>query len=532
MVRISLTISIVVSSLTIALAGCGGGDGDSGSSSTVSSTHFDASSSLANFASPGSVVFAEGELRPEGEMKSNVDSVTSTLTGKGNLGEFVASELEEAALEKGDALNFRREVEPWLGKAAAVAFKEVEAGGGLSSPLTMIETDDEEATLKFLQAHLKGSGKHYKYTSYDYVGINTGGPERNSIGVFDGALVIADNKAEFKAAITASEGKSLADEKPFADAFSAASGASFANVYVDVGKAIERSGDKVDQARELLESSGIDPSEATAVASVIPGADQIEIDLSSDLGGEKAPSDDASQLLGTMPATSIGAFAVSGFGEQLEEAIDNLDESGTESGLPPNKLKSTLSEAGIDLDKIAASLEDAAVYIEGNDRESLGGAMVVTADGEEAEEAIAALGTLLRGAKVPGVTAVSGKASGFSIRGEELGRKPLVVIAEGGRIAIGYGLPEALRGLEADSSGPTLSGDAAYKDAVSALGSTPISAFVNGSGALGLAEALVPHSKADFWEAVPYLKKVDYLALGAGESEEPATAKLIVGLEK
>lgn len=529
MVRICLTIPVLVVSLAIAFAGCGD---DAGSSEAGSSSSFDAGSSLAKFASPGSVVFVEGEVKPEGEMKSNVDSVTSTLTGEDNLGEFVASKLEDSALENGETFNYEREVKPWLGKAAAVAFKKVEATGDLSAPLIMIETEDEEATLKFLEAHVKGSGKDYEYTSYNYVGINTGGPEHNSIGVFDGALVIADNAAEFKAAITASDGNSLADEAHFADAISAASEASFASAYIDVGEVIKQSADRIDsQAKEILESSGIDPSEATAVASVIPGADQIEVDLSSDLGGEKAPSGDVSKLLGTMPAGSVAAFAVSGFGEQLEEAIDNLDESGIQSGLPPNKLKSTLSEAGIDLDKIAASLEDAAVYAEGNDRESLGGALVVTADGDEAEEAIAGLGTLLRGAKVPGVTAVSGKASGFSIRGAELGSKPIVVIAENGRIAIGYGLAETLQGIEA-GSGSTLSGSATYKAAVSSLGDTPISAFVDGASALRLAEALVPRSKTDFWEAVPYLKKIEYLALGASESDEPATAKLIAGLEK
>lgn len=530
MVRISLTIPVLVVSLAIALAGCGS---DAGSSDTGSSSSFDAGSSLAKFASPGSVVFVEGEVKPEGEMKSNVDSVTSILTGEDNLGKFVASKLEDAALENGETFNYQREVKPWLGKAAAVAFKKVEATGDLSPPLIMIETEDEDATLKFLETHVKGSGEDYKYTSYNYVGINTGGPERNSIGVFDGALVIADNEAEFKAAITASDGNSLAGETHFADAISAASEASFANIYVDVGEVIKQSGDDTidSQAQEVLRSSGIDPSEATAVASVIPGADQIEVDLSSDLGGEKAPSGDVSKLLGTMPAGSVAAFAASGFGEQLEEAIDSLDESGIPPELPPDKLKSTLSQAGIDLDKIAASLEDVAVYAEGSSRDSLGGALVVTAEGEEAVEAITDLGTLLRAAKVPGVTAVGGKASGFSIRGEELGRKPVVVVAENSRIAIGYGVAETLQGLEL-GSGPTLSGSAAYKSAVASLGNTPISAYVNGAGALRLAEALVPRSKTDFWEAVPYLKKIEYLALGAGDSDELATAKLIAGLEK
>jgi len=155
----------------------------------------------------------------------------------------------------------------------------------------------------------------------------------------------------------------------------------------------------------------------------------------------------------------------------------------------------------------------------------------VTAKSDEAAEAIASLGTLLRGARVPGVTAVSGKASGFSIRSSELGSKPLVVVAEESRIAIGYGLAQTLQGLEL-GSGPTLSSSAAYKAAVSSLGKTPISAYVSGAGALHLAEALVPRSKKGFWEAVPYLKKIEYLALGSVPSDELATAKLIAGLEK
>ena len=109
----------------------------------------------------------------------------------------------------------------------------------------------------------------------------------------------------------------------------------------------------------------------------------------------------------------------------------------------------------------------------------------------------------------------------------------VVVVVKDGQVLTqrGYGLAETLRGLEL-GSGPTLSGSAAYKAAVSSLGNTPISAYVDGASALSLAEALVPRSKTDFWEAVPYLKKIEYLALGAGPSDELATAKLIACLEK
>jgi len=521
MIKIRPSISVLAVLAVLAIAGCGSSS-DGSSSSDVGP---------ATLAAPGSLVYVEGNLKPTGALKSNVDSVANKIAGIDDLGEFVVSELESSAHGDGESVDFATEVEPWLGKTAGVAFERLE-DGELSDPLIAIETTNAKATQEFIDKKASGGKDSYKDLSYQGVDFKVGGSEGNAVGVIGEWAVIAAGEKAFKAAVDASGGDSLGGEDRFQTAFDAASSGSIADIYVDVGGVIEQSGDKIDpQAQELLQSSGIDPSEATAVASVIPGADQIEVDLSSDLGGEEAPSGDVSKLLGTMPAGSVAAFAVSGFGEQLQEAIDNLDEAGLPPQVPPNKLKSTLNEAGIDLDKIAASLEDAAVYVEGSNAKTLGGAMVVTAEGDEAAEAIAGLGTLLRGAQVPGVTAVSGKASGFSIRSNELGGKPIVVVAENGRIAIGYGLAETLQGLEL-GSGPALSSSAAYKAAVSSLGNTPISAYVAGAGGLGLAEALVPRSKTDFWEAVPYLKKIEYLALGAGPSDELATAKLIAGLEK
>ena len=83
---------------------------------------------------------------------------------------------------------------------------------------------------------------------------------------------------------------------------------------------------------------------------------------------------------------------------------------------------------------------------------------------------------------------LSGKASGFSVRSDELGGKPAVVVAKGDRIAIGYGL--ARRPLPASAPAPARRspGRPDYKAAVAALGKTPISAYVDGPAALQLAE--------------------------------------------
>ncbi len=522
MVKIRYSIPVLVAIVALLAVGCGN------SSSSDSSSGSD----LADLASPGSLVFAEGQLQPKGELKQNVDSVAKTFTGGEGLGDFVISKLESSARQDGESFDFAKEVEPWLGEIGGVAFEHLE-GGELSEPLIAIQTKNVAATERFVDERTKESSNPSKDVSYEGVDFKVGGSEDNAVGVIDEALVLANSEKEFKTAVDASQGDSLGGEDRFQEAMSAASNGSFADIYVDVGGIIKQSeqegGDS--QAQEVLQGIGIDPSEATAVASVIPQSEQIEVDLSSDLSGEKPPSGDASELLGSLPASSFAAFSFSEFSEQLEEAIDNLDEAGISPELKPGELKSTLGQAGVDLDKIAASLEDAAVFAEGSSRESLGGAMVVTSKSSEAADAIGSLGTLLRSARVPGVTVVSGKASGFSIRSDELGGKPVVIVAKGDRIAIGYGLAPTLAGLNA-GSGATLADTPGYKAAVSALGKAPISAFVDGPAALHLAETLVPRSKTDFWEAVPYLKKISYIGIGQASGDEVATAKLIAGIGK
>ena len=428
--------------------------------------------------------------------------------------------------------DFAKEVEPWLGERGGVAFERLEAGE-LSEPLIAIQTTNASSAQAFIDKRAKQGKGRSKNVSYEGIEFEVGGPEDNAVGLIGEAVVLAQSEKEFKAAVDASKGESLGDEDRFQNAIANASNGSLADIYVDVGGIIKQSenGESTEQAKGALRAAGIDSEEATAVASVIPQANQVVVDLSSELNGQEAPAGDASKLLGSLPAGSFAALATSEFSKQLKEAIDSLDEEGIPPNLEPGELKSSLEQAGINLDKIVDSLDEAAIFAEGNSRNSLDGAMVVTSKSSEAADAITSLGTLLRAARVPGITAVSGKASGFSISSSKLGGKPIVVVAKDDRIAIGYSLAPALAVLNS-GSGATLSSTSGYKAAVSALGKTPISAYVDGPAALQLAEAIVPRSKTDFWKAVPYLKKITYIGIGRGSSDEVATAKLIAGIGK
>lgn len=489
-------------------------------------------SKVAELAPPGTPVFVEGELRPSGELKSNADAIATQVAGIDNLGDYVVEKLEDSARDDGEPFDYAKEVEPWLGERAGVFFEKFD-GNDFSEAGAIVESTDTDATQEFIDTQVKASNDPYRSASYEGVDYELGGSEENAIGVIGDSLLITEGEKVFKEAVDASQGESLAAEDSFAKAISAASDGSLADVYVDVGKLIDQSGGQIDPtARQILQNAGIDPSEATAVASIVPGSDQVAIELSSDLAGQEAPTGDASSLLGELPGNAFAGFAVSGFGKQLEEGLDSLDEEGIPGTIPPHQLKKGLKELGIDLEGLAGSLQDAGAFAVGGNKSSLGGALVLTTKGSQAVETISNVVDLLRSVEVEGVTVLSGKYSGFSVRSDELGDKPLVVAAKEGRIAIGYGLPATLNGLVSEAGeGKTLSDDPAYSDAVASLGDTPISGFADGPGALHLADSLIPNSEEGFEEAKKYLKSIRFLALGSVTQEDLATAKLIVGLK-
>jgi hypothetical protein len=507
--------SVLLAALAL-LGGCGGGSSSSSDS--------------AGFAPSRSLVYMEGTLQPTGSLRSDVDAIAQTVAGVDNLGDLVVEELEDSALDDGEPFDYATEVEPWLGERASLAFKDLEDGDPANFVLA-VESTDTDATQEFIDTQTEGGEDPYRDVSYEGVDFRVGGEEEQAVGVLGDFLVLAEDEGAFKEAVDASEGESLGDEERFRSAFEAVSEGSLVDLYVDIGGILEQSGDTIDpQAREILANAGIDPSDATAVASATPGKDLVEVDLSSDLGGEEAPSGDASELLGSLPADSFAAVAASGFGNQIGEALDTLDKEGIPDAVPPNQLKKGLKQLGIDLDELAGSLQDGGVFAVGNNESRLGGALVLSTEGEGATEAVANIGKLLRQVEVDGVTALSGKVDGFSIRSDDLGDKPLVIAAEEGRLVIGYGMPATLAAL-ATGSGRTLSDSSVYQEAVASLGDTPISGFAEGPAALQLADSLISPSDEDFEEAKRYLRSIEFLALGSASQDELTTAKLIIGVE-
>jgi hypothetical protein len=519
-VKLRLVLPVFLAALAALLvAGCGGGS-DGGGSGT----------DPASVAPPQAPLFVDFTVHPEGETQQNLDALAKEIAGIDNLGDLIVEELESSASEDGEELDFEKEIEPWLGERGGLFLREYE-GQDFEGYGAAVQTTDEGEARDFVDKQVE-SNKDEDFTDGSYQGVDFKIQEdETTIGVFDGLVVFAEDEAIFKEMVDASNGDNLGGESAYPDAIAGVPDASAANVFVDIGALIEESGGEIDDEAQLfLDTVGIEPDEATAVASLVPGSGQVEIDLSTDVSGDNPPSGDASELLGSLPATSVAAFASAEFGDRFNEAIDRFDKEGIPGQVPPHQLKKTLKQAGIDLEQIASSIGGVGAYVTGNSERSLGGALVLESDSEEqAQNTVANLGLFLRSTGTPGITKISEGATGFSIRSPELGRQPVVVVAKDSKIAIGYGLAPTLSIFQ--ESNKTLADAASYKDALDALGGTPIAMYVDGPAALRLADALVPAGEAEYEEAKPYLKKIGYLALGSEASGELATAKLIVGLK-
>ncbi len=505
----------------LAIAGCGGGDGGGGGSD---------STDPASVAPPDSLFFLE-VTRPKGKAAANVDALAEKIARIDDLGEFIVSELESSALEEGDEVDYAREIEPWLGEKAAF-FPRGYDGDDFSEGGAALQTTDAGEAEEFLEKRAEEAGEPTTEASYEGVDFHVDSDDDSAIGVIGGFIAYAEDEGTFKAMVDASEGESLADDAKFTDAISAAPSDSLADVYVDIGAIVKQSGGEIDaDTRTGLSLFGIEPEGATAMASAIPGSDQIEIDLSSDVLTEVPPAEDNSFLLGSLPGDSVLALTSSGAGDALSQAIDRLDREGIpDEEIKPGELKSVFKQVGIDLDSIASSITNVGAFLEGGSESSLGGAAVLITAGSSGKKTVNEIGAFLRTAGVPGITAIGGRVSGLSIRNADLGRQPLVVVSDGLHIVVAYGRHAASNYFGYDEE---LSENPVFKEAAASLDGLPIAGFADGPTALRLALNLVSgDDREGLLEAKPYLSKIDFLALASESTDQLAKAKLVVGIGK
>ena len=93
-VKARLVLLVAAATAALAVAGCGGG-GDSGAGP-------------GQLAPPKSPLFIEATVQPEGELKSNIDSLAKSIAGIDDLGDLIVAELEKSASDDGERIRLRQ----------------------------------------------------------------------------------------------------------------------------------------------------------------------------------------------------------------------------------------------------------------------------------------------------------------------------------------------------------------------------------------------------------------------------------------
>ncbi|HVW48202.1 MAG TPA: DUF3352 domain-containing protein [Solirubrobacterales bacterium] len=502
----------------LAVAGCGGSSSGGGGEP-------------ASLASKDALVYIEANLAPEAKASEEINELTEKVFGIDNVGEFIATELEKLGVENHEKFDFGEDIEPWVGEKAGLFLKELHGdnftGGGFA-----IETSNSGEAEEFLEKLAEEAPGGEKPEEGEFEGDRYWvQPHSESvIGVIGDYLAYGEDKAYFEEMVENAENdEGLSESEKFKTAMEAAPEEGIGRVYVDLGGSIQSVDAETEAFFSLLQ---IQPQKATLVGTIIPGSDQVELDVTTDVGKGTVQSGDASKLLESLPATAVLGFATPEFGKSLGTGIHGFSETGIPGQMEPGELEAALEQIGINLESLGENLGDAGGFVEGGGVGDVGGAMVIeTTNGGEARRLIAGIGLVLQATGTEGVTATNGKITGFSVHSKKLGRKPLIVGSAGEKIVIAYGPKAAARALR--SSGATLGTTPDFEAAKGALGSTPISLFIDGGPGLKLLEGVLsPEEREEIASARPYLQKIAYAAVGSEAKGRTTTAKVIVGLSR
>jgi hypothetical protein len=499
----------------LVIAGCGGSGGGGGEPAGV--------------VPKSAPVYLQANLAPDGETSEALNEVAQSVLGIDNVGEFIAEELEAAAIGDDEKLDFGEEIEPWLGQKAGLYLAGYD-GNDFHGVGMALETTDSGEAEEFIEKRVSKDDKEAEFEGHKYF---ENADEESFLGMIGDYIAFSETQGGFEEMVKAFEGEGLNESEKFKEAMDSAPEEGIGSVYVDIGGLIEETKSILPEETEaFFDLVGIEPKKATAVATVIPHSGQLEIDMSSNLGSQTPQAGDATDALEALPATATVGFASADFGKSFSEELEELSKKGIPGEIEPGELGEAFQAMGLDVESLGKSFGDLSGFVEGTSEADLGGAIVIaTKDATEAKNMVANIGLLLRATKTPGVTAISGEVSGFSVRIPDLGATPLVVGSAGEKIVIAYGPKAAAQALK--SQAETLGSTPGFEAAKKSLGDTPMSAFVAGGPMLSLVESLLsPEELAEVEQAKPFLDKIDYLAAGAEGEGDTQTAKLIVGLTK
>jgi hypothetical protein len=426
-------------------------------------------------------LYAEATLNAQGKVGDDAQAALRRILRTNDPAGKIAAELQGASEHAG--LDFKQDIEPWLGDKVAAAVTSLGAAKATDHIVVIASKDDAKAAAAVGKATPGAATRSYRGVDYRF---DT--KRQIAAAVFD-QWVVVGTEAGVKSAIDASKGDALAEANNLRDIRAKVAQDRVGLFYVDVQglvQAVAKRASSPEVGVLLDAASAAAPKALGGALQALP--DQLRVDaVSIGTPSPATPGAGGADVLANLPADSWLGLGVGDLGQTLDRLLQNISGAGGLNGLGVNvALNQFKQQTGLDLRKDVLSwMGDAGVYIAGTTSHDLRGALVVaTSDPAKTKRAVTVLEGFARRSAGAHVSALRG--GGFTITQPH--KPPVRVVVSGGRLVVAVGPRRTI--AEALGPGPK-------------LGSTP--AFTAAAGKLG--DGLRPAFFVDFPQVVDLIQR-------------------------
>jgi hypothetical protein len=510
--QLLLTLA-VLSTMALAAAGCGSEE--------------EAASGASELVPANAVMYGEATLAPSGDQKEAIDTILSKFPGGGQSGDKLKTLIEKGLRESDAPINFKDDIEPWLGDEAAFFATTIGADNEPSAGAGLIATDDEDQALEALEKSATGKITRKNYKDVEYL-VDSSGDGAEAGTVLDGFLVLG-SESGVKAVIDTSEGGSkLSDDDRYKKTLEDVSDDRLGLFYVNSPEFL-----KSTQAMTSVPQSFKKFFEEPFAATV--DADNDGVTFEGKVPQETAQTfgfvGQGSDLLGELPGDSWVAMAQTDFGKLIDFYVDVF---GGVAGGRDAVEQQLRAATGLDLQKdVIAWMGDFGIFVRGTSLSELDGALIVeTSDEAASGRFIDALARLARGQGAGsglriGPLSAPGGGEGYTISGANF-PKPIHFFQRDGRVVMAYGDAAARDAVDPSEK---LGDNPDFTSTRDSLGGDyDVSLYVLMQPIFDLVDSTGAASDADWQDAKPYLEPLSALVAGtSGEGDDLKSAvKLIV----
>jgi hypothetical protein len=504
--RLSATLLACFAVPAAILAGCGG-----------SSSNVDVGPAAA--VPSNAALYLDATLKPTGTAKTDAEQALGTVLKTNDPGGKITSLIDQQKTATGQPVNYQTDIAPWLGQKAGVFFTTL---GVASTGSSVIETTNPASALAFAK---KAEGTSGAPKTVDGVTYQIAQDGKTAYGT-DGDFLLVGNEPGVQAAIKAKQGDSLGDSSDFKDALGNLPSDRLGTFYTVPKNFIDALGPAQfpPQSKALIEKTAGDQLDNPVSGSLSATSSSFNLDF---VGG-KSVSTPQSTVLGDVPSTAWLAVGIGNLGDLVKRELEQFKSQIPNFDAVSQQIQAT---TGSSLDDLEGSLGDAAIYVQGESRNSIGGALVVQTNKPDLTGRL--IGQFLSLARLGAPAGaikplqLSGGGTGYQINDRSIASQIVEIAQQGNKIVIGVGAGSAQQAL---SPATKLADSQPFTTASGQVSSLGTDFFLDFPKVLQYAEATGATKSPGFQQAKPYLDALSYLVTGSGSKGDQAEVKAVLGL--